>query len=524
MKKSLKLISLFIIAIIAIFVSKETVFAADSSPAKLNINAHKMTSKPLGLTQLIHVKKTSDGKYVYCFDAEKTIPDSTVTYTKANLISDPAISYIIASGYNDKNDEDFFATQAALWIYLVDTNQKQDTNTNYIQKIKTAVYSSSNANDAIAKDIKNILEGAKKATEASNKKSTFEIATEEDEIKFTLKNGEYVSNVIKINSDLKDKDYSILLYSQPKGTTTTKVSNGFIITIPEENLEEGTTTIGAVLHHNDTETIYNVYKYSPSNSKYQNMLAVYSEKVSFSDDISIKITKEAKEEEPEDPTTIVISKQDITNKGKELSGATLVIKNSKGKIVEKWVSGNKAKTFDDLEPGKYTLEEIKAPEGYILSSEEISFTVKEDGKTKKITMYNTPEEPEELVVSISKQDITTKEEVPGATLIIRDSEGKELYRWVSGDEPYIIKGIEEGTYTLEEIIAPEGYILSNEKITFEVKDNKVVTEVVMFNTPVPTIIEIPSTGSFASTIGYILGGLIIITGSVLIYRNVKKEQ
>ena len=46
----------------------------------------------------------------------------------------------------------------------------------------------------------------------------------------------------------------------------------------------------------------------------------------------------------------------------------------------------------------------------------------------------------------------------------------------------------------------------------------------MFNTPVPTIIEIPSTGSFASTIGYILGGLIIITGSVLIYRNVKKEQ
>ena len=130
----------------------------------------------------------------------------------------------------------------------------------------------------------------------------------------------------------------------------------------------------------------------------------------------------------------------------------------------------------------------------------------------------------ETVVSISKQDITTKEELPGATLIIKDSKGKEIDKWVSGDEPHIIKGLKEGKYTLEEITSPDGYVLSSEIITFKVKNNGVVTEVVMFNTPESVEVIVPATGTDANKITYILGGLIIIIGSVLIYKNVKKEQ
>jgi len=520
MKKSIKLISLLIIAIIAVFVGKEIVFAADNAPATFKASTTKMSYAPIGLIDKPNVKKTN-GKYIYCLDITKNLPDSSVTYTKANLVSDPALAYIIASGYDDKTDEDFFATQAALWIYLFDTKQMNDTSKNYIQKIKGIVYNDKNASDPIVQDIRNILEVAKGAENAVGETKTLKIATDEDDIEFELEDGVYISNVIKVKSNLDS--YTITLYDEPDGAKVTRTNNGFVITVPEDSIDEGKTKFSVVLEYSDT--VYNVYKYTASNSKYQDVMAAYTDTLSLSDDVDITIAKEKeKEEEPEDPTVIKISKQDITTE-KELPGATLVVRNSDGKIVDKWVSTNKPHTIDDLKPGKYTLEETIAPEGYVLSKEVISFTVKEDEKIKNITMYNTPEEVEELVVSISKQDITTKEEVPGATLIIRDNDGKELYRWVSGDKPYIIKGIEEGIYTLEEIIAPEGYILSNEKITFEVKDNGVITEVVMFNTPeADEVIIVPPTGMSASTIGYILGGLVIIIGSVLIYRNVKKEQ
>jgi len=243
-----------------------------------------------------------------------------------------------------------------------------------------------------------------------------------------------------------------------------------------------------------------------------------------SDDMLLEIEKEVeKEEEPEDPTIIIISKKDgITFE--HLEGATLVVRNSKGKEILRWTTNGSAKKITGLEVGTYTLEEISSPDGYTLNKEVKTFKVRLDGKTQRIDFYNYEEEIEETVVSISKQDITTKEELPGATLIIRDKNGKEIDRWVSGNTPHVIKGLEDGIYTLEEITSPDGYVLSSEIITFEVKNNGVVTEVVMFNAPESIEIVVPPTGINANTITYILGGLIIIIGSVLIYRNVKKEQ
>lgn len=509
MKKSLKFIGVFVFALIAAIIGNSVVYAADSAPSSFKASTHTLAGNPLGLTSTINVKKTTDGKYIYCLDVNKNLPTSSIRYTKGELINDPAINYIIASGYNDSTDLEFFATQAALWIHLVDTNQMSDTNNGYVSKIKNAVYSSKNTNDSVAKSIKSKLDGAKKA--ASNGSIIFEITT--SDVKFTLKSGKYVSNTVKVNSNIGN-NYSVYLYSQPAGTEVTKTSTGFYLTIPAENVNAGKTDIGVVIQ--DKTTKYNVYKYAASNSSYQDMLVVYSEETYVNDNISMPIIKDNAR------TTIVVSKQDVTNRGVELSGATLVIRNSKGTIVERWVSGNKPVEFDDLAVGTYTLSETSAPAGYELNTKSITFTVSNNGKVENLVMYNTPKG--ENIVTISKQDIMTKYELPGATLVIKDVYGRELYRWVSGNEPYIIRGINEGTYTLEEIVAPEGYRLSSEKITFEVENNGVVTELVMFNTPISDIIFVPPTGMNAKTITYVLGGLILAIGSVLVYKNVKKEQ
>lgn len=91
-------------------------------------------------------------------------------------------------------------------------------------------------------------------------------------------------------------------------------------------------------------------------------------------------------------------------------------------------------------------------------------------------------------VNISKQDITGSKEVKGATLIIK-SGNEEIAQWVSDGATRKVS-LAPGTYTLEETIAPSGYILSTSKITFTVTadgtvtvDGKKVDTVIMKNEP-----------------------------------------
>ena len=180
-------------------------------------------------------------------------------------------------------------------------------------------------------------------------------------------------------------------------------------------------------------------------------------------------------------TKVKISKQDITN-NKELPGASLVIKDSKGNIVKSWVSTNEPAYFEGLNAGDYTLCETAAPAGYVLKTECIKFTVKADNTVKTVVMYNEPKK-EEIVtkVQISKQDITTKKELPGASLVIKDANGKEIEKWVSTDKPKYIEGLKAGNYTLCETTAPAGYVLATECVNFTVKADGTITKVVIYN-------------------------------------------
>lgn len=87
---------------------------------------------------------------------------------------------------------------------------------------------------------------------------------------------------------------------------------------------------------------------------------------------------------------------------------------------------------------------------------------KAEGTT--ITMVDAPTR-----IRISKLDITTGEEVPGAELQIVDSEDNILAEWVTDGTPHYIERLPVGTLTLIETQAPteDGYVRA-ENVTFEV--------------------------------------------------------
>ena len=154
-------------------------------------------------------------------------------------------------------------------------------------------------------------------------------------------------------------------------------------------------------------------------------------------------------------------------------------------------------------------------------SVEYEVTVKNDGSVTKVKMENTPKD--KPIVVISKQDATTGEELEGAHLELRDADGNLIEAWVSEKEPHKIVGLAPGKYTLTEILAPEGYELSKETITFVVKEDGTVDgKVIMYNTP--ETIEVPSTGTFKTITTSLIGLLIIGLGSVIVYKNYKKNE
>lgn len=94
------------------------------------------------------------------------------------------------------------------------------------------------------------------------------------------------------------------------------------------------------------------------------------------------------------PKNIVININKIDrDTNKTLKGAVLVIKDSTGKIIERFTSDETAHVITDIPYGTYTVEEEAAPEGYIKSNEKIQFTVDDDHQSHQITIANTKETP-----------------------------------------------------------------------------------------------------------------------------------
>ena len=131
--------------------------------------------------------------------------------------------------------------------------------------------------------------------------------------------------------------------------------------------------------------------------------------------------------------------------------------------------------------GTYYVKELYAPNGFVTTDEEQEFTFSYQGEDTEEVSYAFTFEDEPTTVEITKSDLTTGEELPGATLRVIDEVGNVIDEWVSEKEPHVIKELAVGkTYTLVETKPADGYVTA-ESIDFTIENTADIQKVEMLD-------------------------------------------
>ncbi|WP_221395391.1 SpaA isopeptide-forming pilin-related protein [Clostridium perfringens] len=203
------------------------------------------------------------------------------------------------------------------------------------------------------------------------------------------------------------------------------------------------------------------------------------------------------------------TKTDVTD-GRIIEGAKIKIicveGLSKGKAIEftSFKDGNKF----TLDEGKYTFEEISAPNGYEINKEVGTFEIK-DGE---ITKANLKDERTTGVLEFTKTDVATGEVLEGAHIKIECLEGLDqgkVIEFTSSKEGNKFT-LAKGKYRISETKAPEGYELTTETGEFEITNQGDIITCNLTNKK----IEIVKTGSSFDINSLIPLGILLVAGGI----------
>lgn len=171
----------------------------------------------------------------------------------------------------------------------------------------------------------------------------------------------------------------------------------------------------------------------------------------------------------------LFTKEDIlSSKGKVLMEADTIIE------LKTTDADGKIHFVADLPiDGKYYVKELHAPDGFVNSEEIQEFTFSYQGERTGQAVYSFTFEDDPTTIELTKADLTTGKELPGASLQVLDENGEIVEEWISEEKPHIIKELVVGkTYKMVERIPANGYATA-ESVEFTIENTAEIQKHVM---------------------------------------------
>ncbi len=468
----------FLIVALGIF-GITSINAASTAPPSFTANSEKILEGYI--SDWNYAKLTSSlGGYVYCRDFNKGIPYGVTMTLEGEAPA--AIAYILSNGYPRVNitgnsDMDYYITQAAIWWY----EDLYMGGHNLPDSFKTTGSDPYNLRPHIKKLVNEAGKVDSYATPA------FKLVNNDSSLNLSSDKKYYESEPISANALYTTGNYTISLSNAPSGTTVVNAKSGtvqttfstnesFKVRIPVDSVDIGSFNITVTA--TATGSINKAYMYKSSDPSKQSVFGsvLYPETSTLTDKTNLTL----------ETSKVTITK--IDNETEEpLAGATFEVKDSTGRIVATWTSTTSSYVIKNLPNGTYTLQETKAPDGYVLNDKVVEFTISDTNRNISIRFRNKKVERNATIIKI---DSVTKDPVAGATLVVKDSDGNIIEEFVTTTEPHKLTGLKDGTYTVEETKAPAGYEKTDKIYEFTVnKDNRDVT-VTIENTAIEKLVNI----------------------------------
>jgi uncharacterized surface anchored protein len=427
--------------------------------------------------------RTEDGEVAYCVDPLKETP-SKVTADGSKLSVE---AYrVVKNGYPAKSGSDYGVSDVELeWATTValkgvvgngDSYEASDFGTEMLPI----------GDEANAEKIENVVLKLMDSAKGSDEIDKFDLSA--DDVEITLNDGTYKVGPYKLDTNLSGKT-TYQLEGAPASARIAKEDDGYYVLIDEADV---TVESKFTITFTNADKMLAADTYKPASEDEQLMYIYKTVDAVATAEVTVGPLKVVVDDNTQ-KGIITINKQNES--GDAIEGVEFEIYNEAGKKVETITTDKNGKASSSkLALGSYTVKESKAADGYILSQEEIKFTLSEDKKNEVAEVSKTLINKKNSV-TITKVISGTTTGLQGAELAIVDANGTTVASGTTDkDGKLTVKCIPAGTYTVKETKAPAGYKLTTDTITFTIDEyGKVTGDTELANTAI--VVEIKKVDS-----------------------------
>lgn len=261
----------------------------------------------------------------------------------------------------------------------------------------------------------------------------------------TIKNGAsvkkvYQNMIVAVNKQNEDKTQKITAKSNP--VTITKTTDD-PITGSDQDVSFTIHTTGVQYNADSTGRTYTIVDTLPAGLTFKSVDSIKMGTVTFAKDTDYTVTADG---------------QKVTIKFKDAG-------------IKKLLNGETVET-------KLTAHRDAAHPGRLVNDAVLNYS--DDSYTDNVTPTDDKSPLYDITLDLTKVDGATKAALPGAVFTLQNKAGKyvkadgslsdtEVKLTVTDAGKLTVKGLDEGDYTLTEVTAPDGYIITDSPIKFKIE-------------------------------------------------------